>query len=61
MEEIHDTRSPLWTRVLAVAVLALAAWVMLKLVIGVITTVAWVAAVVIAVVGVLWALSVLRR
>jgi hypothetical protein len=61
MERIEGSRSPLWMRALAVAVLAVAAWVLFKLVIGVLTAVAWVAVAVVGVVGVLWALSVLRR
>lgn len=61
MERIEGSRSPLWMRALAVAVLAVAAWVLFKLVIGVLTAVAWVAVAVVGVIGVLWALSVLRR
>lgn len=61
METTGKTGTSLWMRVLAVVVLAIAAWVVLRLVIGVITTLAWVAAAVIAVAGIAWALSVLRR
>jgi hypothetical protein len=42
-------------RVLAVLVLAVAAWFLLKVVIGVIAGVAWFVAVVLAVVAVVWA------
>jgi protein-S-isoprenylcysteine O-methyltransferase Ste14 len=42
-------------RVLAVLVLAVAAWVLLKLVISVIAGVAWFVAVVVAIVGIFWA------
>ena len=46
---------------LAVVVLAVAAWVLMKLVIGVLTTIAWIVAVVVALAGIAWALTVLRR
>lgn len=61
MEHSEPSARPLWLRVLAVAVLALAAWVLLKLVVGVLTTIAWVVAVVVAVIGIAWAMQVLRR
>lgn len=61
MESTRSSRSSLWIRVLAVVVLAVAAWVLLKLVIGVLTTIAWIVAVIVALVGIAWALSVLRR
>lgn len=48
-------------RVLAILVLAVAAWLLFKVVLSVVTTVAWIVAGVVALVGVLWALSVLRR
>ncbi|CAA9462302.1 MAG: hypothetical protein AVDCRST_MAG38-224 [uncultured Solirubrobacteraceae bacterium] len=59
--EDAGTARPLWVRMIAVLVLAAAAWILLKMVVGVLTTLAWIAAVVIAVLGVMWALSVLRR
>ena len=46
-------------RVLAVLVLAVAAWFLLKVVIGVIAGVAWFVAVVLAVVAVVWAMRTL--
>jgi hypothetical protein len=46
-------------RVLAVLVLAVAAWFLLKVVIGVIAGVAWLVAVVLAVVAVVWAMRTL--
>jgi hypothetical protein len=46
-------------RVLAVLVLAVGAWFLLKVVIGVIAGVAWLVAVVLAVVAVVWALRTL--
>jgi hypothetical protein len=45
------------TKGLAIAVLLLAGWVLLKVVIGVVTTIAWIVVVVGAVIAVLWALS----
>lgn len=47
-------------RALAVGVLLIAAYLLLKVVIGVVTAVAWIVVLVLAVVAVLWALSVLR-
>ncbi len=61
MDSTNDSRPSLWLRVLAVIVIAVAAWLLLKMLIGVLTTVAWLAATVIALVGIAWALRVLRR
>ena len=61
MERIENSGSPLWTRVLAVVVLAAAAWIAFKLIIGVLSAIAWTVVAVVAVIGVVWALSVLRR
>jgi hypothetical protein len=44
---------------LALVVLLLAAWVLFKVVLGVVTTIAWIAVVVIAIFAVIWALRVL--
>ena len=44
---------------LALGVLLLAAWVLFKLVLGFVSTIAWIAVVVIAIVAVVWALRVL--
>jgi hypothetical protein len=54
-----DTGPSLLARILAVVVLALAAYVLLKVVIGVIAAVAWIAAIVVAIVAVFWALRTL--
>lgn len=48
------------SRVLAVLVLAVAAWFLLKVVINLVVGVAWIVAVVIAIVGVVWAIRTLR-
>ena len=53
--------SGLATKALAVAVLLVGAWLLFKVVIGVVTTVAWIVVIVLAVIAVLWAMSVLRR
>jgi hypothetical protein len=47
-------------KALAIVILLVAAYLLLKVVIGVVTAVAWVVIAVLAVMGVLWALSVLR-
>jgi hypothetical protein len=57
----EQTGPTLLTRVAAIVVLAVAVWILLRLVIGVITAVAWVVAIVVALAGVAWAVSVLRR
>jgi hypothetical protein len=51
--------SVLGRKLLAVAVLALAAWLLLKLVIGIVTTVAWIVAIGVAFVAVIWAVRTL--
>jgi hypothetical protein len=47
----------LGTKALAVGILIVAAWVLLKIVIGVVTAVAWTVAAILAVVAILWALN----
>ncbi len=61
MDSTNDSRPSLWLRVLAVIVIAVAAWLLLKMLIGVLTAVAWLVATVVALVGIAWALRVLRR
>jgi hypothetical protein len=46
-------------KLLAVAILLVAAYILFKVVIGVVATVAWIAVVVLAIVGVVWAIRVL--
>jgi len=46
-------------KLLALAVLLIAAWILFKVVLGVVTAVAWVAVVVLAIVAVVWAIRVL--
>ena len=45
---------------LALAVLLVAAWLLFKVVIGVVATIAWIVVAVLAVVAVIWAVGVLR-
>lgn len=46
-------------KLLALAVLLVAAWILFKVVIGVVTAVAWVVVVVLAIIAVVWAIRVL--
>ena len=48
-------------KAVALVVLVIAAYVLFKVVIGVVTAVAWIVAIVVGIVAVFWALSVLRR
>ncbi|HSD80756.1 MAG TPA: hypothetical protein VLB47_08845 [Solirubrobacteraceae bacterium] len=48
------------SRVLAVLVLAIAAWFLLKVIINVVVGVAWIVAVIVAIIGVVWAVRTLR-
>jgi hypothetical protein len=57
---MSETRPSWGARLLAVVILAVAAWVLLKVVIGVIAGVAWIVAIGVAVVAVIWALNTLR-
>jgi hypothetical protein len=53
--------SGLAMKALALVVLLVAAWILFKVVIGVVAAVAWIVVVVLGIFAVLWALSVLRR
>jgi hypothetical protein len=53
--------SGLALKAVAVVALLIAAWILFKVVIGVVTAVAWVVVIVLAVMAVLWAMSVLSR
>lgn len=46
-------------KLLAVAVLLVAAWILFKVVLGFVAAVAWIAVVVLAIVAVVWAIRVL--
>jgi hypothetical protein len=55
MEEETSRGPSFGMRIVAALVLALAAWFLLKVVIGIIASVAWFVAVVVAIVAVVWA------
>jgi hypothetical protein len=46
-------------KLLAVLVLIVAAWILFKVVLGVVTAVAWIVVVVLAIVAIVWAIRVL--
>jgi len=54
-----DRASAFGKKLLAIAVLLVAAWVLFKLVLGFVAAVAWIIVAVLAVVAVVWALRVL--
>lgn len=53
--------SGLATKVLALLALLLCAWILFKMVLGVVMGLVWIAVVVAVIAGALWALSVLKR
>ena len=57
---MEKTGSSFGMKLLAILILVVAAWFLLKVVIGLIAGVAWLNAVVLAIVGVLWAWNTLR-
>jgi hypothetical protein len=61
MNEEATHGSGLGMKAIALVALLIGAWILFKVVIGVVTAVAWVVVLVLAVVAVLWAMSVLRR
>lgn len=54
---MRESARGLGTKALAVLILLVAAWVLFKVVIGVVTAVAWVVVLVMAVVAIGWALT----
>ncbi len=56
---MEHTRPSLAKRALAIVVLALVAWILIKIVIGIVAAVFWVVVAVLAVVAVLWAINTL--
>jgi hypothetical protein len=56
---MREKASNLGRKAVALVVLLLAAWILFKVVIGVVATVAWFVVAVIAVIAVVWALRVL--
>jgi uncharacterized membrane protein YccC len=61
MAEKEKTRSSLASKAIAIVVLAVAAWIVLKVVLSIVAGIAWIVAAVVLVVGVLWALNTLSR
>ena len=51
--------SSLAKRALAIIILAVAAWILLKIVIGIIASVAWIVVAILAVFAIIWALKTL--
>jgi hypothetical protein len=56
---VGDATRDLGRKALALLVLLLAAWILFKVVIGVVTAVAWIVVVVLALAAVVWAVRVL--
>ncbi|HXS44122.1 MAG TPA: hypothetical protein VN751_05820 [Solirubrobacteraceae bacterium] len=56
----ENTGPSFGARVLAAVVLAIAAWFLLKVIIGLVAGVAWFVAVVVALIAVVWAVRTLR-
>jgi hypothetical protein len=56
---MRQSAADLGRRALALVVLLVAAWILFKLVLGVVSAVAWVVVVVLAVLAIVWALRVL--
>jgi len=54
---MSETLSNIGGKVLALVILLVAGWILLKLVIGVVTFVAWTVVAVLAVIAVIWALN----
>jgi hypothetical protein len=58
--ETEKKGASLGRKAIAVVILAVAAWLLLKVIIGLIAGIAWIVVAGIVVVGVLWAISTLR-
>ena len=57
--ENEKTGPSFGARVVAVIVLAIAAWILFKVIIGVVATIAWFVVAVVAVIAVIWAIRTL--
>ena len=55
-----ESKPSLGSRLLAVIVLAVGAWILFKLVIGTVVAIAWTVAAIVAVIAVFWAIRTLR-
>jgi hypothetical protein len=61
MNEERTLTSRLATKALGIVVLLVAAYILLKVVIGLVMGVVWMVVIVLAVIAVIWAMSALRR
>jgi len=57
----ESSKPSLASRAIAVVILAIGAWLLLKVVIGVVVAVAWTVAAIVAVIAVFWAIRTLTR
>lgn len=55
-----ESKPSLLSRLVAIVVLGVAAWLLLKVVIGVVVAVAWTVAAIVAVIAIIWAIRTLR-
>jgi hypothetical protein len=60
MNEEASTSSGLGTKLIAIVLLLVGAWILFKVVIGVVAGIAWLVVIVGAIIAVLWAVSALR-
>jgi|tagenome__1003787_1003787.scaffolds.fasta_scaffold13892696_1 hypothetical protein len=61
MSEVGEASKGIGKKVLAAVVLLVAAWILIKLVIGVVAAVFWVVIAVVAVIAVIWAIATITR
>jgi hypothetical protein len=57
---MSEFASDVGRKLIAVAVLLVAVWLLFKFVIGVVAAVAWIAVVILAIIAAVWAIGVLR-
>jgi hypothetical protein len=55
-----ESKPSIGSRLLAVVVLAVGAWILFKLVIGTVVAIAWAVAAIVAIIAVFWAIRTLR-
>jgi hypothetical protein len=61
MSTSTPSSSSLGKRAVAALILLLAAWILVKVIIGIATAVFWAIAAIVAVIAVIWAITVIRR
>jgi hypothetical protein len=61
MSTSTPSSSSLGKRAVAALVLLLAAWILVKVLIGIVTAVFWAVTAILAVIAVIWAIAVIRR